>query len=315
MPWRSPILVVCSLAASTVTAFTADSPAKHATNETLVQRLDHLIIPKVEFREATFREALDYLLHEAQRLDPKHPGINTTVSLPAPGVPVPRGAGVPGVPPAEGPGPAALPDAPGAAAVPAIPGGVVNPQEPKITISVSKVAFSEALNYITDLANLKWRVESNVVQIVSKNEPDPIRQKTFRILPGLFPKSDEVEQREGAEMRALLVKNPRQFLVACGVALAKENTVGVNDNGTILTAQATDAELGQIAAVLDGLPPNHYYEIGRACASFERTRRKASGIILPLSEFISAPLDVALKKLQSRREPSTTPRPPKRNAV
>ncbi len=168
MPWRSPFLVVCCLAASSAIAFPADSPAKHATNETLTQHLDHIIIPKMEFREVPFREALDFLLHEAQRLDPKGRGINTTVRLEAPGAGAPV---VPGLPPPSEPAPA---DSPGMHGTPVI---AVVPKEPRITVSVSKIPFSEALSYITGLAKLKWRVVGNVVQIVSESEPDPVREK------------------------------------------------------------------------------------------------------------------------------------------
>jgi hypothetical protein len=298
MFWRSPALIVCGLVICSVTGFPADSPAKHAKSETLAQRLDHIIIPKIEFHEATFREALETLLHEAQRLDPKGRGINTTLRLSAPPLPASGVGGAPGLPPFE-PAPAGAQNTPGAPGIPVSPGGFVSLAEPMITVSLSKIPFSEALSYITGLAKLKWRVEDNVVQIVSESEPDPIRRKTFRILPGLLPESNEAERREIAERHALLVKEPRQFLAAGGVELPKDGTLSLNDDGTLLTVQATDAELGKIGAVLDGLTPERYLEIGRSCAASERTRRKASGIVLPTSKFANVPLNAALTKLQS----------------
>ena len=132
--------------------------------ERIQRKLDRIIIPKLEFREATIREAVDFLKKKSVELDidsePGNRGVNIVLKLDNGGA---------GAAPAEAPAPAPaaipgleqIPAAPGAAPAPAgaAPVPMVAPGDARITVSLTNIPLIEALRYVTNLAGLKFKVE------------------------------------------------------------------------------------------------------------------------------------------------------------
>jgi general secretion pathway protein D len=157
-------------------------------------KLQRIVLPKLEFREATIREALDFLKKKSaeldtQEADPTKKGVSFVLKLDAGG----------GGAPAPAPAPAAalpaipgLEPIPGAAAevapvAPVALGGGVNPGDARITISLSNIPLIEALKYVTSLAGLKYKVEAYAVAIVPATaNVETLIQKEYKVPPGFI---------------------------------------------------------------------------------------------------------------------------------
>jgi hypothetical protein len=157
-----------------------DSEARPSgtTGARAIQRkLETIIIPKLEFREATIREAIDFLMKRALALDPDHRGINMVVRLDT-------GSGALPPPPPPAPYIPGLDPLPGAKPVLA---QAANPEEARITVSLNNIPLGEALRYVTGLANLKYKVEANAIAIVPQSMPtDVLVTKEWKVPPGFM---------------------------------------------------------------------------------------------------------------------------------
>lgn len=116
------------------------------------RKLDEINIPRIDFREATVREALDFIKQRAAALDtvepdPTRKGINIVLKL--------------------------APDAPEAAS--------------RITLSLTDVPLRAAIDYVARAANLKLKVEPYSVVVVPQNEPtDVLITKEYKVPPSFI---------------------------------------------------------------------------------------------------------------------------------
>jgi general secretion pathway protein D len=201
-----------------------------AGTQRIQTKLNQIIIPRLEFREASIREAVDYLRKRSVELDntgiePR--GVNIVLKLEsAPGValPTPEPAAAPQIPGLE-PIPGAAPAAP--AAAPALP--AINPNEARITIALTNIPLIEALKYITELANLKFKVEPYAVSIVPQGTPtEVLLSKEYKVPPGfigtvagtpgtdaLAPAAPADATKGGSAIAGR--RDAKEFLIASGV--------------------------------------------------------------------------------------------------
>ena len=165
-------------------------------------KLTTIIIPRLEFRDASLREAVDFLREQAVENDPATEGkrgvnivippslaIQRVVTPPAAGSPAPAGAGAPAGAPAAAPAGTPLPGAPPAAAanrpgnLPAAP----PPERGNITIELNQIPLGEALRYIANQAGLKVKIEPYAVSLVPKTEQsDDLLVKRYHVPPEFF---------------------------------------------------------------------------------------------------------------------------------
>jgi general secretion pathway protein D len=173
----------------------------------ITQKLNTVIIPRVEFRDASVREAIDFLRQQAAANDPtgdNKKGVDIVLRLAPlgqiapPPIPVepaqlPLGAAPPAgaVPPEAGspaiatPVPARPIVAPAVVAAPAI-----SPGEARITITLSQIPLGEALRYIASQAGLKVKVEPYAVSIIPISEQsNDLLTKEYRVPPGFISTS------------------------------------------------------------------------------------------------------------------------------
>jgi len=112
------------------------------------QKLSSIVIPKVQFTDATVEEAIDFLRAQSRNLDtmetdPSEKGVNIIVK-------------------GDGGGEAA----------------------PRISLDLANVPLAEALRYITDLAGLKYKVEPYAVVVVPITDvTDDLYTRVFRVPP------------------------------------------------------------------------------------------------------------------------------------
>ena len=171
---------------TSVSNFQQDS--KDPGNIAKIQRkLERIIIPKLDFKEATIREAVDYLKRKSIELDPDEPktGVNIVLKLdvgPSVGVEAPAAApavsAIPGLDAAPAP----------TAVAPAASLG--NPADTRITVALSNIPMIEALKYVTGLANLKFKVEAYAVSVVPQSASiETVLTKEWKVRPDLIPRS------------------------------------------------------------------------------------------------------------------------------
>jgi general secretion pathway protein D len=158
------------------------------------KKLNSIIIPHIEFRDATIREAIDVLREQAAENDtgPEgQRGVNIVLRLvpigqiAPPSMPVqpaapPTGTGTP----AGGAGTAPVQAGPGAPPAVAPVGG---PAGARITVTLDNIPLGEALRYIASQAGLKVKVEPYAVSVIPLTEQsNDLITKRYHVPPEFF---------------------------------------------------------------------------------------------------------------------------------
>jgi general secretion pathway protein D len=154
-------------------ATTAEVQARGAIRgtEAIMAKLNRIIIPRIDLRDTTVREAVEFLKQRSRELDTSTDipqdkrGVNIVLKLhpsqpdlTAP--PIPEGT-------------------------PAPVGGTA---DTRITLSLTNVPLIEALRYLTELAGLKYKIEPYAVSIVPITETTTdLVTKKYRVPPGFIP--------------------------------------------------------------------------------------------------------------------------------
>jgi general secretion pathway protein D len=174
-----------------------DAFAKDATGTArITTKLNTIIIPKIEFRDASIREAIEFLRQQAAENDPGADGrkgvdivlrLNTlgtraeTTSTTTTSTVVSSISTAPGV----SPEPAAVappPTVPTTLSAPSI-----NPAEARVTITLNQIPLGEALRYIATQAGLKVKIEPYAVSIIPISElSNDLLTKQYRVPPGFI---------------------------------------------------------------------------------------------------------------------------------
>ncbi|MBA3607376.1 MAG: type II and III secretion system protein [Chthoniobacterales bacterium] len=156
----------------------------------ITNKLNSIIIPKIEFRDASIREAIDFLRQQAAANDPSTEGkrgvdiVLRTMALGRAEAPAP--------PPLQETAPP-LPDAasdatgiePTPVPLPVAPS--IAPSDARITITLSQIPLGEALRYIASQAGLKVKVEPYAVSVIPINEQSSdLFTKEYRVPPGFI---------------------------------------------------------------------------------------------------------------------------------
>ncbi|HJT44843.1 MAG TPA: Amuc_1098 family type IV pilus outer membrane protein [Chthoniobacterales bacterium] len=172
----------------------------------ITQKLNAIVIPRVEFRDASVREAIDFLRQQAAANDPnpdEKKGVDIVLRLAPlgqiapPSVPVDQvqgngGAGAPATSPEAAP--------PGAPTKPTVAKPIVasapvsspaiSPSDARITITLNQIPLGEALRYIASQAGLKVKVEPYAVSIIPISEQsNDLITKEYRVPPGFISTS------------------------------------------------------------------------------------------------------------------------------
>src|SRR5205085_7815967 len=168
--WEEPVRPSGQTVAPITDAFTKDATG----TARITHKLNTIIIPRIEFRDASVREAIEFLRQQAETNDPATEGRKgvdivlrlTTLGRPAESVtasnattPISPVAGVPH-------------DATGSAA-PLPPATTIavstSPADARITLTLNEIPLAEALRYIASQAGLKVKVEPYAISIIPIN--------------------------------------------------------------------------------------------------------------------------------------------------
>ena len=180
----------------------ADAFQKDATGTArITTKLNTIIIPRIEFRDASIREAIDFLRQQASANDPATEGRrgvdivlrlrslgNSTEPAPVTGITTAAESTPATLPPGDNAPPAAQVAQPPPAVLPATPAGpALNPASARITITLNQIPLGEALRYIASQAGLKVKIEPYAVSIIPLSEQsNELITKEYRVPPGFI---------------------------------------------------------------------------------------------------------------------------------
>src|SRR5438445_514524 len=199
--WEEPVRKYGQTAGAVVNAFARDASG----TARITNKLNTIIIPRVEFRDASIREAIDFLREQAAENDPSPEGkkgvdivlrMTPLGQVAPPPVPVqpavappeavasPAAAAAPAGAPAGGTTPVT---ARPVVARPVVAAGAISPAEARITITLNQIPLGEALRYIASQAGLKVKVEPYAVSIIPISEQsNDLLTKEYRVPPGFI---------------------------------------------------------------------------------------------------------------------------------
>jgi general secretion pathway protein D len=169
----------------------------------MTNKMNSIIIPHLEFRDTTIREAIDFLREQAAENDPSGQGVNIVLRLAPlgqvapPSVPVLPPSSVTGSPGAGVPQTYPAGQAPPAGAqVQTVPGGspgipplpvMTGPAGARITVTLDNIPLGEALRYVANQAGLKVKVEPYAVAIIPLSEQsNDLITKRYHVPPEFF---------------------------------------------------------------------------------------------------------------------------------
>jgi hypothetical protein len=209
----------------------------------MIQRkLSAIIIPRLEFRDASIREAADFIRRKSVELDTAEPdpskrGISiilkpgrANVDAGAAPPPKPAVAPIPAIPGLE-----TIPDAPPAAAPDAF--------DARIHLSVANIPLGEALRYVASLGRMQYQVEPHAVVLSIAPPPGELITKEYKTLPAFA----------GMITRAKSVKD---LLTAHSVTFPQGATVDWNALTQRLTIRNTPENHNRVADLLRQTSPS-----------------------------------------------------------
>jgi general secretion pathway protein D len=214
--------------------------------ELMLARLNGIVIPRVDFRDATVRQAVGFLQQRSRDLDtsedaPERRGVNIVLKLPAASAPAPASLEIEG----ESAAPAGF------------------SADSRITLNLSNVPLYEALRYVATLAGLKVKVEPFAVSIVPLSEPtDTLQQREFKVPPGFITGGSSGETEPAAQAgrdtgaaggatRLAVRQGARDFLEAQGVEFPPGASANFNPGSSRLVVRNTASNLDLIESLVD----------------------------------------------------------------
>ncbi|MEN3371240.1 MAG: ral secretion pathway protein [Verrucomicrobiota bacterium] len=192
--WEEPVKKYGETVGTITDAFTKDATG----TARITNKLNTIIIPRIEFRDASIREAIEFLRQQASANDPGADGrkgvdivlrlntlgtrSETTTTSTTTTTSVPPTSPVPGASPEA---PAIIP-APTLAPVTLAPPSI-SPTDARITITLNEIPLGEALRYIASQAGLKVKIEPYAVSIIPISEmSNDLLTKQYRVPPGFI---------------------------------------------------------------------------------------------------------------------------------
>ena len=228
------------------------------------RKLDEIVIPRIDFRDATIREALDFIKQRAVALDtteqdPSRRGINIVLKAAA--------------------------DSPEASA--------------RITLSLNDIPLRAAIDYVAKAANLKLKIEPHAVAVVPQSEPtDILITKEYKVPPGFITSLPAGQPSTlqgpggqtiapGSQPAIQARSGAREFLEAQGVTFPQGASANFIASSSRLIIKNTQANLDLIDTLVETqmtAPPSQV-EIESKFLEVTQTNLKEMGFDWLLGQF------------------------------
>lgn len=225
-----------------------------SSRDAMIKKLENIQLDQVDLEDVTIREAVDFLRQKSRELDtstedPRSRGVNIVLRLSS-------SAG------AE------------QTTEPALPGEAEEPEAPsvtensKITMSLRNVPMIVAIDYLTEIANLRYKIDPFAVSIVPFTEnTDELFTKEYLVSPSFIPATtgtDAAPQTPGApatsdgNQRIRGVRNATEYLKEQGVPFPEGAFAQYIPAGSRLIVRNTQAALETVDLLVEGemgVPP------------------------------------------------------------
>jgi len=207
------------------------------------EKLNSIIIPNLEFREASLREAIKHLVEVSKELDveekdPSKKGVNIVLRL---------DAGASGTSGGSAATPQNNPAGLAPAAIPGLDAPPTGAAETPITMSLRQVPLLAALKYVTQIADLKFRIEPFAVSVVPMQaSTEVLVTKTYKVRPGFIAKLPVPPSVANADP-----SDVKEFLMACGISFPPEATASYQDRTGRLIVRNTAENLELVEALVE----------------------------------------------------------------
>jgi general secretion pathway protein D len=155
-------------------------PIENTAKIRIVEKMENIIIPELSFRQANIVDVIEFLQRASIECDttdcpPEEKGVNIILNLGGDAAPVAD---------MSEPDPFAIPDA---------NSGDTGGGSKSITFSSRYISLLEALRIVTEISQLKYRIDGSVVMIVPQGAADgKIIVKTYNVLPSVEDKIPSV---------------------------------------------------------------------------------------------------------------------------
>ena len=215
--WELPLRKFTDGPTSIIEQPQMDSRGSQAINN----KLDSIMIPRIDFTDSSIKEALDFIKKRASDLDEgdsDNKGINIVLKLP----PTSSDASYP------------------------------------ITLSLSDVPLREALRYVTEAANLKIKVETHaVVVVLATEDTDELYTKEYKLPPGFITATPgsappPVSGLAAGSQSVIAARSvARDFLEAQGIQFPKGASANYISSTSRLIVKNTKENLDLIDVLVD----------------------------------------------------------------
>ncbi|MDD5199016.1 MAG: hypothetical protein PHC88_04375 [Terrimicrobiaceae bacterium] len=233
-----------------------------SVTEAITAKLNRIVVPNIDLRDTTIREAVEYLRQLSVKLDTLEPdpakkGVNIFLKLAA-AAPAATGADI--LPPPAGQQPAA--PAAGAEAAPAAPTAT---EDTQVTLALSNVPLYEALRYLAGLAGLKIKIDPVAVSIVPLSDvSSELITKEYRVPPTFIPKKEVAADTTGgfgaavvdqtnAAQRISKTQSAQDYLTSLGVLFPEGASAQYIPSGSKLVVRNTQDNIDFIDTVVDAI--------------------------------------------------------------
>jgi general secretion pathway protein D len=223
-----------------------------ASRDAILKKLNDIQLDRVDLQDVSIREAVEYLRQKSRDLDrssedPRSRGVNIVLRLPSAGI-QPVEASLPGE--------TTQPIAPS-----------VN-ENSKITMTLRNVPMVEAIRYLTEIANLRYRVDPFAVSIVPFTEnTDELFTKEYRVSPSFIPATSGTDAGPAipgsqpvsdGNQRIKGVRNATEYLKQQGVPFPEGAFAQYIPAGSRLIVRNTQEALETVDTLVEGemgVPP------------------------------------------------------------
>ncbi len=149
----------------------------------LLEKMQSTIIPSIEFRQANIVDVITFLREASEEQDPQKIGVNIILKLDGPGA---SGGAFPAAPMEAPAAPVDVFAAPAPEAAIETPAAAPAATTVPITLTLRRVTLLDAIRYVTDVANLKYRVEETAVIITPQGTVDNVVTRLYPVQPNII---------------------------------------------------------------------------------------------------------------------------------
>ena len=245
--WERPVKNLKSSGRDTGgSAFGGNAAA--GSKDAINNKLNKIVIDKIDLEDASIREVVDILKQKSRQLDtstddPKKKGVNIVLKLASQPTTTPSADGQPA--------------AEGASSEPTVT------EDTKISLSLKNVPLIEAVRYLTELADLKYKIEPFAVSIIPITEnTEDLVTKEYRVPPGFIPASSGESLPSGplpggqgagdANTRITGRRNATQYFTEQGVPFPAGAFAQYVASGSKLIVRNTQAAVDLIDTIVEG---------------------------------------------------------------